>query len=125
TYVTPKYDILISATYQNYPGPQLSATFSAPNSVVAPLLPGGRNLSSCPAPTGACNQNASLNLATPGTLYGTRLNVLDLRVGKVLRSGRTRTNLTVDLYNALNIDTTQTYSQTYTSPAANYLTPTL
>jgi len=51
---------------------------------------------------------------------------LDLRFGKVLRYGRTRTNLTFDVYNALNVDTTQTYNQTYTGvPPANYLTPTL
>ena len=35
-------------------------------------------------------------------MYGERLNQLDLRFGKMLRFGRTRTSINLDLYNALN-----------------------
>ena len=35
-------------------------------------------------------------------MYGERLNQLDLRVSKILRFGRTRFNLGLDVYNALN-----------------------
>jgi len=35
-------------------------------------------------------------------MYGERLNQLDLRVSKILRAGRTRFNVGLDLYNALN-----------------------
>jgi hypothetical protein len=42
-------------------------------------------------------------LVQPGMLYGDRLNQLDFRAGKVLKFGsRTRVNLNVDLFNALN-----------------------
>jgi hypothetical protein len=43
-----------------------------------------------------------VSLVAPNTLYGERVNQLDLRFGKPLTSGRTRTTLSVDLYNALN-----------------------
>jgi hypothetical protein len=35
-------------------------------------------------------------------MYGERMNQLDLRVGKILQFGRTRANVGLDLYNALN-----------------------
>ncbi len=38
----------------------------------------------------------------PGTLYGDRLNQLDLRIGKVMRAGRVKTVVSFDFYNALN-----------------------
>lgn len=37
-----------------------------------------------------------------GTDYGERLNQLDLRVGKLLRFGRTRTAINVDFFNLFN-----------------------
>jgi hypothetical protein len=45
-----------------------------------------------------------------------------LRVAKILKFGRMRTQVGVDLYNALNSSAVQTYNQTF-GPA--YLTPTL
>jgi hypothetical protein len=43
-----------------------------------------------------------VNLVSPGTMYGERLNQVDLRFGKVLSYGRTRTAINLDLYNAFN-----------------------
>ena len=37
-----------------------------------------------------------------GTLYGERMNQMDFRVGKILRYGRTRTSISLDIYNAFN-----------------------
>ena len=62
-----------------------------------------------------------MNLVEPGTLYGDRVNQLDFRVAKVLSYGRTRTNVSVDLYNALNANPITAYNQTF-GPA--WLTPT-
>ena len=44
----------------------------------------------------------TVNLVPPGTLYGERLNQLDVRLTKTLRFARTRTDVNLDLYNALN-----------------------
>ena len=53
--------------------------------------PLGRNLSS---------GNITVNLIAPGTLYGDRRNNIDFRVAKILRFGRTRTQVGLDLYNS-------------------------
>jgi hypothetical protein len=43
------------------------------------------------------------NANTPvSTDYGDRLNQTDLRVGKIIRYGRTRTSVNVDLFNVFN-----------------------
>ena len=62
------------------------------------------------------------NIVEPGKLYGDRINQLDFRVAKILRVGRTRTQLGMDVYNLTNSSAIQTYNQTY---GARYLTPTL
>jgi hypothetical protein len=93
TYIIPRIDVQLSASMQNMPGPEILANFTATNAIVAPSL--GRNLSG-----GA--SNIVVNIVEPGTMYGDRLNQLDLRFGKILRVGRTRVNASIDLYNALN-----------------------
>ena len=46
--------------------------------------------------------NVTVNLVEPGTMYGEQTNLLDLRFGKILRFGRYRTSVNLDLSNALN-----------------------
>jgi hypothetical protein len=92
TYTIPRIDVLASATFQSLPGPAILANYTATNAVVAPSL--GRNLSG--------GANVTVNLVEPNTMYGERLNQLDVRFGKLFRYGRLRTTTSVDLYNALN-----------------------
>jgi hypothetical protein len=87
--------VQLTATLQNLPGPELVANYAATNAEVRPSL--GRDLAG-----GA--RNLTVNLVEPRTLYGDRINQLDLRVGKILSFGRTRLTASVDLYNALNSD---------------------
>ena len=93
------YGVEVSVVYQNIPGTPIQASATFFNADVAPSL--GRNLSSCPAPTGACNATVTLNLLTPNANYEGRINQVDFRVTKEFRQlGRVRA--TLDLYNALN-----------------------
>ena len=41
----------------------------------------------------------------PGEVYGPRINAVDMRFAKILRFGRTRTNVGIDLYNLFNANT--------------------
>lgn len=43
-----------------------------------------------------------VDVSSFGTDYGERLNQLDLRIGKLLRFGGTRTSLNVDMFNVFN-----------------------
>ena len=54
-----------------------------------------------------------LNIVEPGELYGDRLNSVDLRFGKILRYGNTRTLISLDVFNLLNSNTTDVYQRTY------------
>jgi len=112
-YTIPKIVLQLSATFQSKPGTQLAANYNVPNAVVAPSL--GRSLSGGAA-------NVTVNLVEPGTLYGDRINQVDFRAARILRFGRTRTQVSVDVYNAFNSSAVQTYNQTY---GAAWLTPTL
>jgi hypothetical protein len=99
SYVVPRIEIQLSGTFQSLPGPALTADFNASNALIQPSL--GRPLSGNAA-------NRTVNLIAPGTLYGDRLNQLDVRVGKLLRFGRIRTSVGVDLFNVLNANTVLT-----------------
>ena len=58
-------------------------------------------------------QNVTVNLALPGDVYPERLNTVDMRVSKILRFGRTRSNVGIDLYNLFNSNTGTAFNQRY------------
>src|SRR3990172_1003411 len=99
-----KVRVQVSATFQSLPGSLIAANYVATNTVVRPSL--GRALSGTAA-------NITVNLVEPGSLYGERLNQLDLRFGKLLRLGRTRSTVSLDVYNALNSDTILTVNNNF------------
>jgi hypothetical protein len=106
SYQVPRIGVQLSATFQSVPGPQILANYNAPNAVVQPSL--GRPLSGGAA-------NVTVNLVEPGTMYGERLNQLDFRFGKLLRFGRMRASVNLDLYNATNANTVLTQNNNYAS----------
>jgi len=65
------------------------------------------------------------NLVDPGKLYGDRLNAVDLRFGKIFKYDRSRTNITLDVYNLFNSNTTEVYQRSYSAPGPGsaYLNP--
>jgi len=106
SYNVPRIEVQISGTFQSIPGPQIGAAYVATNALVAPSL--GRNLSGNAA-------NVSVALVEPGTIYGDRLNQLDFRAGKILKFGKTRTAVNLDLFNAFNRNTALTVNNNYAS----------
>ena len=104
TYGLPRAKLQLSATWQSKPGPMLSANYAVPSAVAAESL--GRPLSGN-AP------NVTVNLVAPGTLFGERINQLDLRVGRTFEYGGIRMNVAGDVYNALNSSAALAYNNTF------------
>ena len=57
--------------------------------------------------------NVPVNILTAGELYGARVNQVDMRVAKLLKFGRLRTNVGVDVYNLFNSNAALSYVTTY------------
>ncbi len=110
-YPLPWWDIQVGAAYQNLPGPQILASYTASSASIAPSL--GRPLSS--------GGTATLSIIPPGTMYGARAQQLDLSLRKPVKLQRSRLVATLDVYNALNRSDVITYNNTY-GPA--WLRPT-
>jgi Carboxypeptidase regulatory-like domain len=115
SYTVPKINVQLGAAYQNIPGLELAATYAEPNSDIArPVSQGGLGH----LPFGAVSASATTALAIipPETNYYNRLNQLDLRLGKILKfGGKTRMNLSLDLYNLFNAGTITAASFSYTT----------
>lgn len=93
SYLVPKVNVSVSSTFRSDQGQRLEANRGFSTAEVAQTLR---------RPLSGGTRNATVNLIEPGSMYGDRLNVLDMRFAKVLRFGRTRTNVGFDVYNILN-----------------------
>ena len=115
SYLVPKVEVQVAATWASIPGDSLRADYIATNAwIAAGPQPLGRPL------TGAAT--VSVNLIPPATLWGARINNVDLRIAKLLRYGTTRTQVGVDVFNLLNIDTVTNYNFGFV-PGGSWLTP--
>jgi len=114
TYTIPKIDVQFSGVMQSKPGALLAANYAVSAATVAQSL--GR------APSGNVT-SVTVNLLAPGQMYGDRINQLDFRAAKILRFGRTKTMIGVDMYNALNSSAILTYNNTYGGPTGTWLLP--
>jgi hypothetical protein len=105
TYRLPWWGLQTSATYQSIPGPQILAAWAAPAAAVTAGL--GR------APSGNV-RSVTVPLVPPGTLYGERLNQVDLRVAKEFDFQQgVRVQGYVDVYNLFNGNTTLAQNNTF------------
>jgi hypothetical protein len=118
SYTVPKIGVQVGASYQSVPGIELAANYAEPNSDIArSVAQGGAGR----LPPGAlATGTTTISLIPPASLYYDRLNQLDIRLGKVLRAGRTRSVLSLDIFNLFNIATISGASATYSS----WLAPT-
>ena len=98
-YPLPVWDILFSATLQNLAGLPITASFSAPNSMIAPSL--GRNLASCGTSV-TCRRSLTVNLIEPSTEMDPRFTQIDVRLTKIFQIGAGRIKGMFDFYNLTN-----------------------
>ncbi|MEQ1757584.1 MAG: carboxypeptidase regulatory-like domain-containing protein [Vicinamibacterales bacterium] len=111
-YLIPKIDVQLSSNFASTQGPLVYGNYTATNADVQASL--GRVLAG-----GAPNK--SVNIVYPGELYGERLQMLDLSIGKVVRLGGSRRMSTrLDFYNFLNRDTPVAVNNNY----AAFMRPT-
>jgi hypothetical protein len=96
TYIIPRIGVQVAATFLNLPGPQLAANLVVPSAIVQTVGGLGRPLSGGAA-------NITVPIAAPGSLFGDRLQQLDVRVGKIIPlGGIRRATASVDVFNLLN-----------------------
>jgi hypothetical protein len=114
SWAVPRLGVQVSSTFQSKPGAMLVANYAVPDSAVVPSL--GRSLSGNAA-------NVTVNLIPPGSMYGDRINQLDVRVAKAFRFGRTETLLAVEAYNALNSSAVLAYNTAFV-PGGTWPQPT-
>ena len=113
-YTFPKIDVLMSGTLTSSAGIPLRADWSVTSAEAAKSL--GRPLSNSAA-------NVTVNLLKPDDMRSDRVNEVDFRIAKIMRLGRTRANVALDLLNALNSDTILVPNQAFI-PGGAWLTPT-
>jgi len=121
SYTVPKVDVLVSTIFRSQPNAQPAATTVATNGASRTA-----NYQMTPAQFLAATGTAlrpglaqqSVDLLAPGAVYGERINVVDMRFAKVLRFGRTRLNVGMDLYNLLYANAPTTFETVY-DPATN------
>ena len=107
SYIIPRVDVNVAGTFSSRPGVALSANVTYTNADM--LNPArstlGRSLNAA--------STITVSVIEPNSMLGDRIDQLDIRVGKILRWGKTRTNLNLDIVNALNSNDNLGYSGTF------------
>ena len=85
SYTIPKIDVLLSGDVPERPGVPLAANCDRVQRRRGAVARAGRWSNNAP--------NVTVNLLEPGEMYVERVNQLDFRVGKILRFGRQRANV--------------------------------
>jgi len=105
SYTLP-YGFRVAGTWQSLTGPLVAANQIYANAGSGPP-PGttlGRPLTFA---------QSTVNVVDPGSMYGDRLNQIDLRFTKLVNVGVGRVDFNVDIYNALNSDAILTQQNAY------------
>jgi hypothetical protein len=107
-------DFVVSGTFQNVPGINYTASYTATTAQIRPSL--GRDLS-------GGTRTANVPLVAPQTLYEERLTQIDLRVAKNFRLGpKYRLQANLDAFNLFNsstiLDVNSTFGSTWRQPRA-------
>jgi hypothetical protein len=97
------WDLRVSALYMNSPGVSIRASQVFTNAQVRQSL--GRDLGQCRG-AATCNGTVTVDLIPPDTLFGDRVQELDVRFSRIFRlGGKTQLTGNFDVYNLFNSST--------------------
>jgi hypothetical protein len=121
SYTVPVVDVLVSATLRSEPQLALGAEIPVPNSVIRGILgflPVGA--------TATGNTTIDITDNDHRLFADNRRTQIDMRFAKILRFGRTRADIGVDLNNLLNTNYATAYEDSYDADAGGgtWLNPT-
>jgi hypothetical protein len=120
SYTVPKVDVLVSAIFRSQANAQPGMAVGT-NGASRPAnyrMTAAQFLAATGRPLRPGLATQDVNLLLPGAVYGDRINVVDMRFAKILRFGKMRANVGLDLYNLFNANTPTTYETVY-DPATN------
>jgi Carboxypeptidase regulatory-like domain len=129
TYTIPKVDVLISGILRSQAntepatietGVATNGVGLASNYTVTPAVLAANGQT--PFAPGVTTQ--TVNLVVPSSLFGDRVNSVDMRFGKILRFGGKRANIAMDLYNLFNSNVGTAFNQGFGADGALWLRPT-
>jgi len=125
SYNIPKIDVLLSGTWHSVPYPGNNFPSITSQSLGGQVLAISGLDFNLGRPLASGNPIEFLNIVEPGKLNYERLSQADLRIGKNLRFGRTRTLVSLDIFNVFNSNTPDVYQTNYTAPGptSTYLNP--
>jgi hypothetical protein len=109
TYTVPKIDVLVSTVLRSQPSSAITANWVVPNTMIQSAL--GH------LPVGAALANTTTIVLTDNEhrVYADeRRTQVDMRFAKIIRFGRTRTDVGVDVNNLFNTSYATGFNQTYT-----------
>ena len=128
TYTVPWVDVQMSAIMRSQPNAQPGGDVATNGSSRAAnyTMTAAQFLAATGRPLRAGVSSETVNLLRQGDVYGERVNNLDMRFSKILRFGRTRSNVGIDLYNIFNSNTPTTYEALYdpATTGARWMRPT-
>ncbi len=129
TYTIPRVDVLISGILRSQAntepltietGVATNGVGLAANYTVTPAVLAANGQT--PFAPGVATQ--TVNMVPPSSLFGDRVNSVDMRFGKILRFGHTRTNVAIDLYNLFNSNVGTAFNQGFGTDGLLWLRPT-
>src|SRR6185436_7050117 len=120
SYTLPKVDVLISGIFRSQdnaqPGAAVGTNGTSRSATYRMTAAQFRTATGKTLAPGLATQDVDLLL--PGAVYGDRINAVDMRFAKVLRFGKLKANVGLDVYNLFNSNTPTTYETVY-DPATN------
>ena len=118
TYPLPWWGLTASATLQSRPGPVILASYVVSTNAGSTAQPIGLGR---PLSLGT----ATTQLIGPGTMYGDRVNQVDIRFGKIFTlPHRARLRTSIDVFNLMNTSAILAINTRYSTTNNAWLTPT-